>query len=79
MFEHKNLIRIKNGGSVWWLEYKYITEEIYLEAVKQNISALDCIPLKFKTLEFCLAAVRQNNLALQHVPCHLQEEVLRLI
>ena len=42
--------------------------QIYLEAVKNNGNALECIPEQFKTYELCLEAVKNNGNALEYLP-----------
>ncbi|WP_196223112.1 DUF4116 domain-containing protein, partial [Roseibium sp. RKSG952] len=54
------------------------TEEIRLEAVKQDGWALEFVPEDLRTEEACLEAVRQNGRALQFVPEDLRTEEMRL-
>lgn len=44
------------------------TEEICLEAVRQNGLALEYVHEEFKTEELCLEAVKGEGCALQYVP-----------
>ena len=56
-----------------------VTEEICLEAVRQNRYAFKCVQDHLKTEEICLEAVKQNGSALGFVPYHLRTEQLCLI
>ncbi len=51
-----------------------VTEQVCLEAVKQNGEALYYVPEHLKTERICLEAVKQNGYALQFVPEHLITE-----
>ena len=68
----------KHGWAIRYVPEELKTQELYLELVKQEPSALiEDIPGKFITAELCLEAVKQNAEALEYVPEELREEVRR--
>jgi len=62
---------IEYGESSTVLRYvpeKFRTEELCLEAVKQDGRALLYVPKKFWTAELCMMAVKKNEFALEYMP-----------
>jgi len=51
---------------------EFITEEVWLEVVRQDGSWLESVPEKFRTQEVCFEAVKQNGNLLRYVPKKLR-------